>query len=57
MQSFLNSCPRSPEYVSLYVDSKLRKGLGSGSDAQADETLDSVLQIFRCVLVATPPCL
>lgn len=48
MQSFLNSFPRSPEYISLYIDGKLRKGFASLSDTQADEALDKVLQIFRC---------
>jgi hypothetical protein len=53
VQAFLNSCPRSVEYVSLYIDNKLRKGLGTASDLQAEETLDQVLQIFRCARVTT----
>ena len=26
-EHFLNLCPRSPEYISLFLDDKLRKGL------------------------------
>ena len=48
VQTFLNSFPRSPEYISLYIDGKLRKGFASLTDAQADDALDKVLQIFRC---------
>jgi cullin 3 len=48
MQSFLNAFPRSPEYMSLFIDGKLRKGLAAMSDAQSDELLEKVLQIFRC---------
>jgi hypothetical protein len=55
LQSFLNAFPRSPEYISLYIDSKLRKELSTASDSQADEALDKVLQIFRCAPVDTSP--
>jgi Cullin family len=48
VQSFLNAFPRSPEYMSLFIDGKLRKGMAAMSDAQADELLEKVLQIFRC---------
>lgn len=48
VQTFLNAFNRSPEYISLYIDSKLKKGLAAASDSQADEALDKVLQIFRC---------
>jgi cullin 3 len=58
VQAFLNAFPRSAEYVSLYIDGQLRKGLTSASDQQADDLLDKVLQIFRCVAAACAqrPC-
>lgn len=46
---FLNTFNRSPEYVSLFLDNKLRKGMASLSDNEADDTLDKALQLFRCV--------
>ena len=48
LQVFLNTFTRSPEYISLFLDSKLRKCMGTISDDEADETLDKVLQLFRC---------
>lgn len=49
LQVFLNTFNRSPEYVSLFLDNKLRKGMASLSDNEADDTLDKALQLFRCV--------
>lgn len=48
MQSFVNSFPRSAEYISLYIDHKLRRSLSVASDALTDVTLNEILQIFRC---------
>lgn len=53
MQSFVNSFPRSAEYISLYIDHKLRRSLSVASDALTDVTLNEILQIFRC----DPPCI
>jgi len=57
MQSFVNSFPRSAEYISLYIDQKLRRSLSSATDALTDATLNEILQIFRygTVLPAASP--
>ena len=47
VQSFVNAFPRSAEYISLYIDHKLRRSLSSATDALADSTLNEILQIFR----------
>lgn len=49
---FLNDFPRAAEFVSAHLDTALRKGLASASDEAADATLDAVLQIFRCAVLA-----
>eukprot|EP00892_Ulva_mutabilis_P012681 jgi/Ulvmu1/9786/UM056_0026.1 len=46
-ESFVNAFPRSAEYISLYIDQKLRRSLSSATDALADSTLNEILQIFR----------
>lgn len=57
MQTFVNSFPRSAEYISLYIDQKLRRSLSSATDALTDATLNEILQIFRCGDPPFPPCL
>ncbi|KAG9147355.1 hypothetical protein Leryth_021426 [Lithospermum erythrorhizon] len=44
---FINLNPRSPEYISLYVDDKLRKGLKGVSEEEIDTILDKVMMLFR----------
>jgi cullin 3 len=43
---FVNLNPRSPEYISLFIDEKLCKGTKSG-DEDSDLILNKVMQIFR----------
>lgn len=56
MQVFINSFPKSAEYISAYVDTKLRKSVSSASDTLGDASLDDILQIFR-YLPLLPLCL
>jgi len=44
---FLNLNPRSPEFISLFVDDKLRKGLKGMSEEDAEAVLDKVMTLFR----------
>ncbi|KAL8111967.1 cullin-3A [Apium graveolens] len=44
---FINLNPRSPEFISLYVDDKLRKGLKGVSEEDVEITLDKVMMLFR----------
>nr|GLL34223.1 cullin-3A-like [Ipomoea trifida] len=44
---FINLNPRSPEFISLFVDDKLRKGLKGVSEEDVDIMLDKVMMLFR----------
>ena len=44
---FLNINPRSPEFISLVVDDKLRRGLKGVSEEDVETVLDKVMMLFR----------
>ena len=44
---FMNLNPRSPEFISLFVDDKLRKGLKGVSEEDSERVLDKVMMLFR----------
>ncbi|KAF5769023.1 putative cullin [Helianthus annuus] len=44
---FINSNPRLPEFISLFVDDRLRKGLRGMSEADVEAVLDKVMMLFR----------
>uniref|UniRef100_A0A1D1YRK4 Cullin-3B n=1 Tax=Anthurium amnicola TaxID=1678845 RepID=A0A1D1YRK4_9ARAE len=44
---FINLNNRSPEFISLYVDDKLRKGLKGVSEEDVEVVLDKVMTLFR----------
>ncbi|KAL3511134.1 hypothetical protein ACH5RR_030535 [Cinchona calisaya] len=44
---FINLNPRSPEFISLFVDEKLRKGLKGVSEEDIETILDKVMMLFR----------
>ncbi|MFS8010342.1 putative cullin, winged helix-like DNA-binding domain superfamily [Helianthus anomalus] len=44
---FINSNPRLPEFISLFVDDRLRKGLRGMSEADVEVVLDKVMTLFR----------
>ncbi|XP_072985513.1 cullin-3B-like isoform X1 [Typha latifolia] len=44
---FINLNNRSPEFISLYVDDKLRKGLKEVSEEDVEIVLDKVMILFR----------
>ena len=49
---FVNLNNRSPEYISLFIDDRLRKGIKGMSDGDIDIVLDKVMCIFRCAPVS-----
>ncbi|XP_074309731.1 cullin-3A [Silene latifolia] len=44
---FINLNPRSPEFISLFVDDKLRKSLKGVSEEDVEVVLDKVMMLFR----------
>lgn len=46
-ESFINLSQRSPEYISLFMDDKLRKGLKGLSEDDIEGILDKVMMLFR----------
>ncbi|XP_049385432.1 cullin-3A-like [Solanum stenotomum] len=44
---FINLNPRSPEFISLFVDDKLRKGLKGVTEEDVEIILDKVMMLFR----------
>eukprot|EP01127_Copromyxa_protea_P005350 TRINITY_DN15293_c0_g1_i1.p1 TRINITY_DN15293_c0_g1~~TRINITY_DN15293_c0_g1_i1.p1 ORF type:complete len:736 (-),score=141.66 TRINITY_DN15293_c0_g1_i1:66-2273(-) len=47
-EHFINLNPRSPEYISLFIDERLRKGL-KGSEEETETILDKVMTLFRFI--------
>lgn len=46
-EHFLNLNPRAPEYLSLYLDDKLRRGLKETSEDALEASLDAAILLFR----------
>lgn len=44
---FLNLNPKSPEFLSLYIDDKLKKGLKTMNEGDTDNVLDKAMVLFR----------
>lgn len=44
---FLNLNTRSPEFLSLFIDDKLKKGVKGLSDAEVEQVLDKSMILFR----------
>jgi hypothetical protein len=51
----LNLNSRSPEYLSLFIDDKLKKGVKGLTDAEVESVLDKSMILFRCVLLDPIP--
>ncbi|KAF2077580.1 hypothetical protein CYY_001121 [Polysphondylium violaceum] len=48
-EHFINLNPKSPEYISLFIDEKLKKGLKGVSEEEVDIILDKILMLFRFI--------
>eukprot|EP01111_Echinosteliopsis_oligospora_P008697 TRINITY_DN2462_c0_g1_i1.p1 TRINITY_DN2462_c0_g1~~TRINITY_DN2462_c0_g1_i1.p1 ORF type:complete len:745 (-),score=221.56 TRINITY_DN2462_c0_g1_i1:110-2344(-) len=46
---FINLNQKSPEYISLFIDEKLKKGLKGVSDEEIEIVLDKVMMLFRFI--------
>ena len=46
-ETFINLNQRSPEFISLFIDDRLRKGLKGMADGDVDVVLDKVMSLFR----------
>lgn len=46
-EHFVNLNPRSPEFISLFMDEKLRRGLKGCSEDEAEAVLDRAISLFR----------
>lgn len=46
-EHFVNLNSRAPEYISLYVDERLRKGLKEATEEEIEASLDRAMSLFR----------
>ncbi|EGG25040.1 cullin C [Cavenderia fasciculata] len=46
---FINLNPKSPEFISLFIDEKLKKGLKGVGEEEVDILLDKILMLFRFI--------
>jgi cullin 3 len=44
---FLNLNPKSPEYLSLFIDDKLKKGVKGMTEQEIEQVLDKTMVLFR----------
>jgi cullin 3 len=44
---FINLNPKSPEFLSLFIDNKLKAGLKGAQEDEVERTLDKVMMLFR----------
>ncbi|KAI9284801.1 Cullin [Umbelopsis sp. AD052] len=48
-ETFINANPRSPEYISLFIDENLKKGLKGKTEEEVDNILDHTITLFRFI--------
>ncbi|KAF7794808.1 hypothetical protein EIP86_005950 [Pleurotus ostreatoroseus] len=46
-ESFINLNEKAPEFISLFIDENLKKGLKGKTDAEVDAVLDKTITVFR----------
>eukprot|EP00879_Flechtneria_rotunda_P001881 GHRR01002052.1.p1 GENE.GHRR01002052.1~~GHRR01002052.1.p1 ORF type:complete len:737 (+),score=264.98 GHRR01002052.1:271-2481(+) len=46
-EAFINQQQRSPEFISLFIDDRLRKGVKGANEGDMDVMLDKVMALFR----------
>jgi hypothetical protein len=52
-EHFINLNQRSPEFISLFIDDRLRKGLKGMTESDVEGVLDKVMALFRWVLIVS----
>jgi len=48
-EHFINQNNKSPEFISLFIDEKLKKGLKGVSEEEVETTLNKVMMLFRFI--------
>lgn len=48
-EDFINLNEKAPEYISLFVDENLKKGLKGKTDMEVDAVLDKTITVFRYI--------
>jgi cullin 3 len=46
-EAFVNSNSRAPEFISLFIDENLKKGLKGKTEEEVEETLNQTITVFR----------
>ncbi|CAO1615339.1 unnamed protein product [Parajaminaea phylloscopi] len=46
-ESFINTNPRAPEFISLFIDENLKKGLKGKTEEEVEDTLNRTIIVFR----------
>jgi len=46
---FLSLNSKSPEYLSLFIDNKLKKGVKEMTEQEIEQVLDKTIFLFRCL--------
>ncbi|UZJ52781.1 hypothetical protein CBS101457_002101 [Exobasidium rhododendri] len=46
-ETFVNSNSRAPEFISLFIDENLKKGLKGKTEEEVEETLNRTITVFR----------
>lgn len=46
-EAFVNSNARAPEFISLFIDENLKKGLKGKTEEEVEETLNRTITVFR----------
>lgn len=48
-ETFINAHEKSPEFISLFIDDNLKRGLKGKSDIEIDTILDKTITVFRYI--------
>jgi cullin 3 len=48
-ETFINLNEKSPEFISLFIDENLKKGLKGKTDTEVDAVLDKTITVFRYI--------
>ncbi|RUS34385.1 Cullin [Jimgerdemannia flammicorona] len=48
-ERFINENPKSPEFISLFIDENLKKGLKGKTEEEIDTVLDKTITLFRFI--------
>ncbi|KAJ3177051.1 Cullin-3, partial [Irineochytrium annulatum] len=49
LETIINENPKGPEFISLFIDDNLKKGVKGKSEAEIDALLDKTISLFRLI--------